>query len=313
MRDSAILGIARLASHLPLPLVRKLGALVGRRLYRENHREARIARVNLQMCLPELSDDEREALLRESLEQGGMTLLETPLIWRRHPDYWVKQVHRGEGHELVEQALARGKGVIAAGPHLGNWEVGLHYLNSLAEVTALYRAPRFAGLEGLMTRGRGRAGARMVAAGPQGVRALLGALRKGQMVGALCDQMPKQAGEQAGVFAPFFGHNAFSMVLVSRLARRTGATVLFWYMERLPGSQGYRMHWFPAPENIDAESPREAASAMNRALEACIRCKPEQYLWTYKRFAMVPPGEQAPYHVAFGVEPADLTGNHEKV
>ncbi len=299
MRDKIIVELVKLLSRLPLPLLRRAGGLLGRALYRIDQRDTRVARINLRLCLPELPEERREELLRQSLIESGITLLETPAVWRRNPDRWVAQVQPGEGHELVEQALASGRGVIAAGPHLGNWEVGLHYLNSLAQVTALYRPPRFEGLEGLMTSGRSRAGATLVPASSQGVRALLGALRRGQMIGVLCDQMPKQSGSQGGVFAPFFGHSALSMVLVSRMARKTGAEVLFWYMERLADDAGYRMHWLRAPEGIRDPDPQVAATAMNQALESCIRRLPSQYLWTYKRFSMVPPGEVAPYHEAF--------------
>ena len=189
----------------------------------------------------------------------------------------------GEGAGLFEAAMRQGKGVIAVGPHLGNWEVGLHYLTSLAKVTAIYRPPRQEGLDALLKEGRSKGGATLVPATPQGVRTLYGALKRGEIMALLADQQPKAAGRQGGVFAPFFGHPALTMVLV-------------WFAERLPKAGGYRMHWFEAPQEIYSEDQEETAEALNRGLENCIRQAPAQYLWSYKRFSSQPDGVASPYY-----------------
>jgi KDO2-lipid IV(A) lauroyltransferase len=108
----------------------------------------------------------------------------------------------------------------------------------------------------------------------------------------LPDQDPGQGG---GVFAPFFGISANSMVLLGRLARKTGAAVFFGYCERLPGTRGYRFHFLPAPAGIDDPDPQVAAAAMNRGVEACVRALPDQYQWSYRRFRNRPPGEAGIY------------------
>ena len=115
----------------------------------------------------------------------------------------------------------------------------------------------------------------------------------GGVVGILPDQEPKQ-GE--GEFAPFFGRPALTMVLLSRLAQRTGATVLFAFAERLPKGEGYVLHFLPAPEGIADPDLPTAVAAMNRGVENCIRLAPTQYQWHYKRFSAQPretPGDQA--------------------
>ncbi|MCW8907244.1 MAG: lysophospholipid acyltransferase family protein [Sedimenticola sp.] len=296
MQDKIILSILALFSRLPLRLAQALGGLIGWILYLVPNKEQRIARINIATCLPELSAAQQRRLLRESLVESARSLVEMPIVWASPPQRWIDMVKPGAGSGLLQSALAGGKGVIAVGPHLGNWEVGLHYLTSLAPVTAIYRPPRRAGLDDLLKQGRSQGGATLVPATPQGVKALFGALRRGEMMALLADQQPKAAGRQGGVYAPFFGQPALTMVLTGRLARKTGAPVLFWFAERLPRGEGYRMHWFEAPAGIDSDDPVTTAAALNQGLERCIRQAPSQYLWSYKRFASQPDGVISPYY-----------------
>jgi len=138
----------------------------------------------------------------------------------------------------------------------------------------------------LLLNARGALAAEQVAAeGTSGVRKLFKRLREGGVVGILPDQQPRQ-GE--GQFAPFFGTPALTMVLLSRLAQRTGATVLFAFAERLPDGNGYRIHIQRAPEKIaDADLP-SAVAALNEGVENCVRIAPTQYQWAYKRYSIRP-------------------------
>lgn len=298
MRDKIILFILALFSRLPLSVAQGLGSLIGRIAFRIPNKERRIARINIKTCFPDLEPERRRALLRASLIESAKGLVEMPVVWASPPSRWIERMQPGEGAGLLESALHKGRGVIAVGPHLGNWEVGLHYLTSLAKVTAIYRPPRREGLDALLKQGRSKGGATLVPATPQGVKALYAALKRGEMMALLADQQPKAAGRQGGVYAPFFGHPALTMVLVGRLARKTGAPVLFWFAERLPGAEGYRMHWFEAPEEIYSQNQEKTAAALNSGLETCIRKAPAQYLWSYKRFANQPDGMISPYHEA---------------
>ena len=123
---------------------------------------------------------------------------------------------------------------------------------------------------------------------------MLRALKGGRLLGLLPDQQPK-VGE--GSFAPFFGVEALTMTLLSRLAARANVAVVFGFAERLPRGAGFRVHFLPAPAGIDAEDERTALTALNAGIEACVRVCPAQYQWTYKRFSRRPAGEANPYHV----------------
>lgn len=152
-------------------------------------------------------------------------------------------------------------------------------------LTIVYRPPRIAALEPLLLDVRGAAGVEQVRAAGAGVRTLYRRLAAGGTVGILPDQRPK-AGD--GVMAPFFGVPALTMVLVSRLARRTGATVVFGFAERLPHGSGFRLHFRLAPDGIADEDLEVACAALNRGVENCVRDAFEQYQWTYRRFPDAP-------------------------
>jgi KDO2-lipid IV(A) lauroyltransferase len=129
-----------------------------------------------------------------------------------------------------------------------------------------------------------------------GVRTLYKRLATGGVVGILPDQQPKR-GE--GQFAPFFGLDANTMVLLPRIAQRTGASVLFAFAERLPHGAGYRMRILPAPDGIADPDMRVACTALNRGVEQCVNLAFAQYQWTYKRWAERPdPLEHDPYWLA---------------
>ncbi|MCB1761277.1 MAG: lipid A biosynthesis acyltransferase [Gammaproteobacteria bacterium] len=282
-------------ARLSLSSVQRIGGLLGRLLYLVPNRERHNARVNIELCFPAMSRDERERLLRRALIESARTILEMPGIWRRDVRSALSVVHPGEGWDLPGQALAKGRGVIIAAPHLGAWELAGHRLAQMAPVTLLYRPPREAAIEPLLLEGRSRGGARLVPTSAAGVRALFEALKRGEMVGILPDQQPRQAGTSAGVFAPFFGVPALTMVLVNRLARRTGAETLFTYVERLPIGQGYRMHFLSAPPGIADADSEKAAAALNLGVEHCVRRCPQQYQWSYRRFSVRPAGARSPY------------------
>ena len=127
------------------------------------------------------------------------------------------------------------------------------------------------------------------AEGAAGVRALFKRLSAGGVIGILPDQQPK-AGE--GQFAPFFGTPALTMVLLSRLAQRTGAAVLFAFAERLPKGAGFRIRILPAPQDIADDDLPTAVATLNRGVEDCVRIAPEQYQWAYKRYSIRPAQER---------------------
>ena len=272
----------RIFGVLPLPVVHAIGALAGHILWMLHGRARRIAERNLSLVLTQKDAQTRHELARASLVETGKAAAETAIVWGRPPPSALMLIREVRGEALFDAARASGKGLIVAAPHLGCWELLNYWLAERAPLSIVYRAPRQAAIEPLLLAVRGRLPVEQVRASGAGVRALYRRLANGGVVGILPDQRPKQ-GE--GVIAPFFGVPALTMVLLSRLAERTGATVLFAFAERLPRGKGFRLHFLEAPSGIADEDLPRACAALNRGVEQCVEIAFAQYQWTYKRFA----------------------------
>lgn len=273
--------LLRLVSLFPLRTVHAMGAWIGRRSLRAHSRSARYSAVNLRLTRPELSEAERADLLRRTMEESGKSVTEVAAIWGGGAEKSLGMVREVVGGELFAEALASGKGVIVAAPHLGCWELLNYWLSSKTPMAILYRPPRIKAIEALLRKVRGKLAPEQVRAEGAGVRTLFKRLGAGGTVGILPDQKPR---EGEGEFAPFFGVDALTMVLLPRLAARTGATVLFSFAERLPDGEGFRIHVLPAPEGIDSTDLKIACTALNRGVERCVERAFPQYQWHYKRY-----------------------------
>lgn len=274
---------------LPLGVLQALGSGLGTLARWTNLREARVARRSLELCFPSMDEAERDALWRRNLAETGKTALETMRLWTRPAANNLALVRAVHGREHFDAALASGRGLIIAAPHLGNWELLNQWLAAQSPLAILYRPPRQPVMDALIRRFRGQPGVTQVRAEASGVRTLLKLLKDGGMLGILPDQQPKRGD---GEFAPFFGIPALTMTLLPRLAERTGATVLCAYVKRLPSHErGFDVHIEPAPDAVGDPDPIIATAALNSALEHCIRSAPEQYQWSYKRFTIRPEGQ----------------------
>ncbi|MDJ0740117.1 MAG: lysophospholipid acyltransferase family protein [Gammaproteobacteria bacterium] len=290
MRERLLKLLLNAFARLPFAWTGRLGALAGRVLYRVGRREVDNARVNLALCFPDMSDAQREALVRHNLIETGRSLAQMAKLWGGNERDWLAQIDDNgfiaAGRVLVE----RGNGVIFALPHIGNWELIAYPLIEIVATTALYRPPRMAALDDLMRAGRAASGVTPVPTDRQGLKALHAALQRGEGIVILPDQVPKQAGA-SGVVAPFFGHPAMTMTLISRLARRHGAPVLFACAVPDPVTGRHRMMHFEGDPAIADSVPEVAAAALNRDVERCVRAFPAHYQWTYRRFEI--PGDKA--------------------
>ncbi|WP_028916545.1 lauroyl acyltransferase [Pseudoxanthomonas sp. J35] len=287
--------LASLLGRLPWPVVYRLGDLVAWSWRRGDVREARVARRNLELAFPELSADARETLRRQVLRTTARQALETLKLWTRPPahnlDHLLRERH---GEALYDAALAAGKGVIVAAPHFGNWELLNQWLASRGQIAIVYRPPESAVGDEFLQLVRGVDNVRQVRAEGPAVRQLWKVLKDGGAVGILPDQQPK-AGD--GEFSPFFGVEALTMTLLSRLAERTGAPVLLAWCERIGDGPQFALHVEPAPAAIADADPKVAVGCLNAEVERIARRAPAQYQWTYKRYTLRPPGsgEVNPY------------------
>jgi len=292
---ACLFALARLIARLPDRWLRALAGAIARLWRRLDARESRVARRNLELAYPDMPAAERGALHVAILRNTAWQALETLRIWTRPASRNLAAIRETHGVELFDAALAAGRGLIVAAPHHGNWELLNQWLASRTPLAILYRPPESAIGEAFLRRVRADADDRITQVRAEGpaIRQLFKRLQDGGVVGILPDQQPK-AGD--GEFAPFFGVQALTMTLLSRLAARTGAPVLFAWCERMPGGDGFALRVEAAPSDIAAE-PALAVRALNAMVERIARRDPTQYQWTYKRYTLRPPdsGEVNPY------------------
>lgn len=272
----------RLLSYLPLRVVHSLGALLGRLIYALSPTYRRHVQENMAQAGID------PALRGAAAAETGKQMLELARIWLRTLEEANAQVVEVVGREHLDAARAEGRGILFLTPHLGCFEITAQYLSSFGDITVLYRPPKSAAAQALILTGRQRAQLHLAPADLSGVRALIKALKKGQMVGMLPDQAPK-TGE--GVWLNFFGRPAYTMTLAARLTE-TGAVSLLTWGERLPQGRGYRIHFQP-PGQPFAGNTQERAQQINHEVEALVRQCPTQYLWGYNRYKR-PRGADAP-------------------
>lgn len=217
---------------------------------------------------------------RTAVGESGKLVAELPRLWFGAPVSiaW-------DGAQWIEAAHAQGRGIVFLTPHLGCFEItaqgyAQRFGATRGPITVLYRPARKAWLRSLVDGARSRPGLATAPTTLSGVKQMLKALKKGEAVGLLPDQVPPQG---LGVWAPFFGRDAYTMTLSARLARQSGAQVLLAWGERRGWGRGYVIHVRPMAQVLAEDAPA-AAAQVNAAMEALVRECPQQYLWGYARY-----------------------------
>jgi KDO2-lipid IV(A) lauroyltransferase len=228
------------------------------------------------------------ARLRAAIAESGKAIVELPFVWCAQQARVTRHVTM-ENWDLVQRQLDSGKGIVFLTPHLGCFELTAQQVSLRQELTVMYRPPRKSALKPLVEGARARQNMHLAPANLSGVRMLVKALRGGQPVGVLPDQVP-QEGE--GVWAPFFGRAAYTMTLPAKLAQLGKADILLTYAERLPRGRGYVIRFVPFDGDLSGTAAEQAAS-INRAMEQLIARCPSQYFWSYNRYKR-PQGVAAP-------------------
>ncbi|MBX2879328.1 MAG: lysophospholipid acyltransferase family protein [Granulosicoccus sp.] len=281
-----------LLSILPLRLNHAIGAFIGLCNWWLPTRNRTATRVNLALCFPEATQQERRNLGRQSLIETGKAMTELGWIWHRSAKELNAKIRNVHGQTHLDLARQQKKGLIIVSPHLGSWEFCTVPLAWENRPVFMYRPPRRPFLEPLMISARTRFGAELASVDAAGIKHVIRSLREGRCVGILPDQEPDRAN---GVFAPFFGVEANTMTLLSRLSSSAEIGLVMMYCERLPHGQGYDVHYLPADEAIRHKDKTNATRALNASLERCIlQCK-HQYIWSYKRFRLQPDGSRRKY------------------
>jgi KDO2-lipid IV(A) lauroyltransferase len=284
-----LFGSLWLITRLPFSWQMLAGNSIGRLACLFAGKRRHIARVNIELCFPELDEEQRAALVKRHFLALGRGVVETALCWWGRESQLRKRMIL-TGREHLQAALESGKGVILLSAHFTTLELGGRLLAFDTPFHVLYRQHKNPLFEYVMQRARTRRFDKAIER--DDIRALLESLRAGMPVWYAPDQ---NHGGRQSAFIPFFGVQASTLTTTARLAKLSGAAVVPFFQTYSPEEKRYLLTLCPALEDFPGEDAEQDTARLNRLLEDVIREMPEQYLWVHRRFKTRPPGEAYPY------------------
>lgn len=283
------LALLRLSAFLPYSLMQRLSHGLGYLFYKAVPKRRAIAETNIRLCLPQLSDEQVKRLARDSIDSAAMSVFETALAWWGSDRRMSKMV-RFEGTEYMDEAMAKGKGVIMLGGHYTTLEISGRLLTFyMKNFHPVYMAAKNKLYNSVMVRSRERAISSLLE--NRDMRKIIATLKSGEAIWYAPDQ---DFGADGSVFAPFMGVQTATIVATARLARLSGAAVVPFYSQRMGNGQ-YVVRFGKMFENFPSGDDIKDATLINQAIEEQIHRSPEQYLWIHRRFKTRPEGESKLY------------------
>lgn len=292
LKGALVVGFLRLFALLPWRLVQAAGTAIGWLMWILPNRSREVARINQAKCFPEMDEQARDQLLRDSLQQTGKAFTESACAWIWPAEKTLGLIRQVEGLEVLQQALASGKGVVGITSHLGNWEVLNHFYCAQCKPVIFYRPPKLKAVDELLQTQRVQLGNKVAPSTREGIISVIKEVRRGGAVGIPADPEPS---EGAGIFVPFLGTQALTSKFVPGMLAGGKAVGVFLHALRLEDGSGFRVILEAAPEDMYSEDPEVSVAAMSRVIEGYVRRWPSQYMWTMKRFKKRPAGEKRWY------------------
>ncbi len=284
MKNAIVSFIFKCFGCLSLGAARACGHFLGACLWLIKGRSYGITLRNVNKCFPEFSEQQAQCFIRESLIETAKTFVEAGAIWGNSWSWLSAKIVAVEGEDILRAELAEGKGLLVLAPHIGNWEVVGPYIATIAPLTVLYQPLALPVLNHLIFSGRSKLNISLAPTNTRGVAMLLKALRRGDIVGILPDQVPDKGSGAEPVF--FFGHPAMTMSLVHALIERTQCRVVSAIAVRI--EEGFKVVFLPVAVEIYSQNKSESLLGLNLSVEACVRLAPTQYQWEYSRFRSLP-------------------------
>lgn len=274
---------------LPFRVIVAIGNGLGILLYPLAGERRRVGMINLKLCFPEMSDEDRKKLVRDHFKMFCRGLIERSILWWASAER-INGLIRVEGLEHFE--AIKGGSAIFLVPHFVGMDTAGQWIAQQIDAVSMYANQKNQYLTELLLKKRARFGNQGLYSRQQGLRPIIKAMREGKAFFYLPDQ---DQGIKDGAFVPFFGVPAATMTSVSRIALMTGAKVVPSIVRVLPGAAGYVLTFYPAWEDFPSGDDIADARRMNAFIEDRVREMPEQYFWLHKRFKTRPEGEERLY------------------
>ena len=276
-------GLARLTLLLPLKWQMKLGSGIGLLAMKLARSRVNTAKRNLELCFPQMSEAERETLLRRNFQETGKAIFDTINAWWWSNDKVQKHM-QVKGQEHVEQTLAAGQGVILFAVHCLPLEMGARIFGQFQPGVGVYRPHNNPVMEYLQVKGRLRSNKALVP--KRDLRQMVRCLRTPDVIWYTADQ---DFGRSSAVFIPFFAvPDAATITGGTTLAKLGKAKVLPFFVERNAEDTGYNIEIQAPLDNFPGENEVEDAKRGNGIVEQLISRNPAQYMWLHRRFKTRP-------------------------
>lgn len=265
-------------SKLSLNSVHKIGIFFGRLYFFFSKKDYKFLKDNIKNSKIFKNSDIEDAI-KENINELGKGIMESFYIWSSSQGRSLKLIKKIYGERYLIDAEKKGKGIIFLTPHLGCFEITSIFYGAKKPITVMYRKARKIWMSDFMINGRKKGKVNLAPADINGLKKVLIALKNGEAVGILPDQV---ADKGEGELAFFFGRPAYTMVLVNKLIKRTDATIIMAYGERLKNGNGFNIH----VEKIE-RNDIETLNDLNMQIENFIKKNPTQYYWSYDRYKSV--------------------------
>lgn len=250
-----------------------------------------IARTNLDLCFPNMSDCEKQQILCANFRHMARSLLHYGLFWWA-PNAWLNRRISIVGEENILDARIKGRSVIVMAAHSLGLESAAVATTLRYQATGIFNPMKNKLLDWLVARGRTRHGG-LIHTRRSGLRPLIKDVRQGAILFYLPDE---DLGKDRSLFSAFFGVQKATVPVLGRLSKSCNADVIPCIACYDEASRQYIIHYFPALTGFPTGDDAADTLLMNQALEKIIDLCPEQYFWTMKLFKTRPKGEAGYYN-----------------
>lgn len=276
-----------LIGRMPLAAIRALGTGTGHLAYKLAKSRRKVTLRNLELCLPELSEDERISIAKQSFASAGMALYESGIIWFGRKSR-IRNMHSIIGLEHL-QAQA-GKPTLMLGMHNSCLEMAFGPLALEHSLKILFRVHNNPFWEYVAQKGRNRFNLELVS--NKKVSNFIEYIKQGQTGLIAADH---DLGRKSSIFVPFFGVQTATVTTPSTFASSTGAKVLFSCGYRT--QKGYCVEISPI-NNFPSDDVEADIQRFSTLVEQHVRQHPGEYVWMHRRFKTRPEGEPSLYKKA---------------
>ncbi|MBW7982684.1 Kdo(2)-lipid IV(A) acyltransferase [Enterobacillus tribolii] len=284
------LGVLYAVVLLPYPCLHKLGKGLGRLAMRFMKRRVKIAHRNLELCFPDMPEQERREWVEKNFESVGMGVLETGMAWF-WPDWRIERWCRVEGYDNMIAARKDGKGVLLIGLHFLTLELGARIFGMKNPGVGVYRPNDNKVMDWIQTWGRLRSNKYML--DRKDVKGMIRALKQGEIIWYAPDH---DYGPKSSVFVPLFAvEQAATTTGTYILARMSKPSIVPFTPVRMADDSGYVLYIQPMLEGFPLDDEVAAAAYMNKVVEKEIMLAPTQYMWLHRRFKTRPEGVPSRY------------------